>query len=73
MQCGPFSVECGLGLALGFHPHLAQRLKQHFLALGRRGLLQGEMYRIYRLFFLNVCGIDLSKNYIFWKKGSHKN
>lgn len=51
MQCGLFPVECGLDVALGFNPHLVQGLKKNFLAVGHRGQLEREMYRIYSLFF----------------------
>jgi hypothetical protein len=68
MQCGLFPVECGLDMVLGFNPHLAQRLKKNFLAVGHRGLLEGEMYHIYFLFFMIVCDIGLRKLYIYFRR-----
>ena len=49
-------VESGLGVSLAVHSYLAHRLREsRHLALGHLGLILGEEYLTYRLFFLNVC------------------
>jgi len=77
MQCGSFPVESGLSVALAVHPHRAQLFQKDYtytsLALGHLGLLEGELYLAYRLFFLNISAIYLKEISLFWKKSSHHN